>query len=374
MQDMELDRRQVLAAGAAGLVACRAPRPSGRDEPSRLDELLVAHADLLPERAGAGANHYPMAAEVLAAHGLEGEIDDAWIDGAELYMGALGRSAAIGDAAEASTALGAYDRFGDWLDFFRALLLRTPWETVVAQWAPRLAPAISAAAFHGVIRAGHAVRALRSRDTEARRDELAAGLAYWAARYVELPATTAGFDPSRTLRETLADLSHPWMGDRADVDFESVVDRLTARPIAPPVDAGLAGSASPRAALAEIVREGAAGFLEMLVLERHRIWLLHTVTGPAAVEWLLPVVDGAGAHRLVAYSRQAVVAMFAAYGEPCVAGAHVRRPGADWEAHLERAVASRSVHGIKLIDALLRFDTDDDPLWRSVAAQWFEWT
>ena len=31
-----------------------------------------------------------------------------------------------------------------------------------------------------------------------------------------------------------------------------------------------------------LVREAAAVFLEMLVLERHRIWILHTVTGPAA--------------------------------------------------------------------------------------------
>ena len=49
----------------------------------------------------------------------------------------------------------------------------------------------------------------------------------------------------------------------------------------------------------------------MLVLERYRIWMLHTITGPAAVELLLPEVDEAGARALVAYVRQAVVAMVA---------------------------------------------------------------
>ena len=41
---------------------------------------------------------------------------------------------------------------------------------------------------------------------------------------------------------------------------------------------------------------------------------------------------------------------------------------------LRRAADSGSVHGLKLVDALARFDRGDDPLWRSVAAQWFEWT
>ena len=40
---------------------------------------------------------------------------------------------------------------------------------------------------------------------------------------------------------------------------------------------------------------------------------------------------------------------------------------------IRRAADSRSVHGIKLIDALARFDRDADPVWRSVAEQWFEW-
>lgn len=370
---MDLGRRQLLAAGGACLVSCASgARPKGSHEPRALDTLLEAHADKLPERAGAGANHYPMAAEALEAMGREDAIDAAWsLEGAALYAGEAGRVGPIESDADVGRALGSYARFGDWLDCFRAALLREPWRDVLAAWSPRLAPALGAAAFHGVIRTGHAARALRRRETRARRDELAVGLAYWASRYVELPVAPRARG-EEDLRVTLTGLEHPWIDDHDDVDFFAVGERLTARPLAPTVD--LAPLADPRAELDRIVREAATAFLEMLVLERNRVWLLHTVTGPGAVEWLLPDVDERGARLLVAHARQAVVAMYAAYGEPYTPGAHVRARPAPWPALTGRAAASGSVHGIKLIDALERFDRDGDPLWRSVAEQWFEWT
>ena len=371
--DAKLDRRRLLAAGGLLFTSCGAGARLRPARSSRLDRLLDAHADLLPERAGAGANHYPMAAEALEAMGYEGDIDDSWIEGASLYTGELGRVKPIEGEADIASALGHYHRFGDWLDYFLATLRRESWHAVVARWAPRLAPAICAAAFHGVIRTGHAVRALRQRNGASRRNELAVGLAYWAARYVELPTTPKEDRTRASLRSTLADLSYPWVHDHTDVDFFAVLGRLTERPLAPPV-ALEEGVASPRADLDSIVHEAATAFLEMLVLERNRIWLLHTVTGPAAVQWLLPEVDRAGARVLVEYARQAVVAMYSAYGEPFTARAHVRSAPPEWPAQIQRAVDSRSVHGIKLIDALVRFDRDDDLLWRSVAAQWFEWT
>lgn len=368
-----LQRRQLLAAGGLLLTSCAAGTRRERTQPAPLDRLLEAHADALPEALGAGANHYPMAAEALEALGYEHAIDQAWIEGAALYAGELGRARVLVEQADLAAALGDYTRFGDWLDYFRVALRGASWNSVVAHWAPRLAPAICAAAFHGVIRTGHAARALRVRDTPARRNELAVGLAYWAARYVELPTTAGPHDARQSLPETLASLSYPWIDDHGDVPFSDVVERLTATPIAPPVALDETGS-SPRADLDELVREATAAFLEMLVLERNRIWLLHTVTGPAALQWLLPEVDRPGARRLVEYARQAVVAMYTAYGQPFTARAHVRASPPPWPLQVQRAVESRSIHGIKLLDALLRFERADDPLWRSVAVQWSEWT
>ena len=365
---MELDRRHFLATGGVFLASCRAgargPRPT-----TRLDRLLEAHAEVLPEAVGAGANHYPMAAEALEALGYEDAIEDSWRQGADGYAGELPR---VGPIEGTEDALGSYDRFGDWLDFFRAALARAPWRSVVAVWAPRLAPGIAGATFHGVIRSAHAARALRRRESGARRNELAAGLAYWAARYTELPAREGSRGERGSLRATLEQLEHPWLDDATDVDFFSVLERLTAVSLAPPVSLE-EREATPRAELDLLVREAAGAFLEMLVLERQRIWLLHTVTGPAAVDLLLPEVDRAGARKLVEYARQAVVALYAAYGAPYRAGAHVRDAPGEWPTLTRRAAESRSVHTIKLIEALARFDGGGDPLLRSVAAQWLEW-
>jgi len=336
----------------------------------RLDLLLEAHAEVLPESAG-GANHYPMAAEALEALGYGEEIEDDWRLGAQGYAGELTRVATIQEEA-AHDALGSYERFGDWLDLFRAALARAPWRSVVAAWAPRLAPGMVGATFHGLIRTAHAARGLRLRESEARRNELAVGLAYWAARYTELPVDERLRGDGRSLRATLAGLEHPWLDDREDVDFSAVVERLTSAPLAPPV-ALEPREATPRAELDLLVREAASAFLEMLVLERQRIWLLHTVTGPAAVDLLLPEVDTAGARRLVEHARQAVVALYAAYGAPFTRGAHIRASPGEWPTLTRQAAESRSVHTIKLIEALSRFDRDGDPLYRSVAAQWLEW-
>jgi hypothetical protein len=83
-------------------------------------------------------------------------------------------------------------RTGDWLDFFARALAGRQWRDVLAVWWPRLLPGIAAGASHGVIRVGHAVRALLDAETEARVAELGAGLAYWAARWQPLAPAGAG--------------------------------------------------------------------------------------------------------------------------------------------------------------------------------------
>jgi hypothetical protein len=365
---MELDRRRLIVAGGAVIAGGPGWR-AVRVDPAPLDRLLEAHADALPERVGAGANHYPMAAEVLEALGHEEAIEEGWVRGAEGYAGALPRAGAIEGLGR--DALGDYEgRFGDWLDHFRGALGRESWQAVVRTWAPRLAGGLVGATFHGLIRTAHAVRALRRARTPARLGELAVGLAYWAARYVELP-TREGDPGAGDLRTTLPGLEHPWLDDETDVPFDDVLIRMTERPIAPSVQME---SGDVRAGLDALVREAALAFLEMLVQERHRIWLLHTVTGPAAIDLLLPELDDEGARLLLAHARQAVVALYTAYGAPYTAGAHLREAPGEWPDLIEQAASSRSVHTIKLLEALRRFDHDPgDMLVRSVAAQWLEW-
>jgi hypothetical protein len=77
-------------------------------------------------------------------------------------------------------ALGQADCYGDWVGFFEAELVRSPFPDVLGQWLPRFVHDVGALLFHGLIRTAHAVRALDRQDTPARRGELARGLALWA--------------------------------------------------------------------------------------------------------------------------------------------------------------------------------------------------
>ena len=242
---MNLDRRQLLAAGGASLAACSAlPRTSRELDHAALDGVFHANARVAPELAGAGANHYPMGAEVLEAFGHPEAIPAAWSERAGAYGPVPAAGRPIEGAAEQRLALGDPERAGDWLACFRRALDEAPWSEVVSRWAPLLAPAATAAAFHGLIRTGHAVRALRRADTPARRDELAAGLAYWASRYVELPTSPDGLGPGNA-RALLPTIRSPWLADDTDVPFDGVVPRLLASPATAPVEVDRAFGGSP---------------------------------------------------------------------------------------------------------------------------------
>jgi hypothetical protein len=370
---MDLSRRELLVGGGALLASCRSAANATNGACGKLDAVLAAHAGALPEAAGRGASHYPMAAEALTTLGHEHTIPGAWQRGAAAYAGHVPRRLPIptnATTAEVTAALGDHDRFGDWLDHFDALLAIEPWRDVVAAWAPQLAPGLSGAVFHGAIRTAHAVRALRARSTAVRHHELAIGLAYWAARYTELPVATTL--PAPSFRDELESSPPPHLAADADVAFGAVMPHLlaTAAPLADP----FAGTRTdPYDAIVTIGRDAAVAFLEMLVQERQRIWLLHTVTAPAAIALLLPEVDATGAHRLVAHTRQAVVAMFHTFGAPFTRRASVRSSPPPWPELIARAANSNSVHTIKLVEALHRLDAPGDMLCRSVAVQWLEW-
>ena len=89
-------------------------------------------------------------------------------------------------------SLGDSRRGADWVGFFDRELAEAPWRAVLQAWVPRLAPGLMAAATHGLIRTGHAVRSLAANATPQRLHELAEGLGYWAATYQRLPGRPSG--------------------------------------------------------------------------------------------------------------------------------------------------------------------------------------
>src|SRR5262249_38730503 len=115
-------------------------------------------------------------------------------------------------------ALGEPRRLPDWTEWFRDRLWEEPWAEGLATWWPRWLPGLVPGSTHGVIRVGHAVRTLTgaggpagvtgergdpaATEEGARAsgagaaegpalDELAHGLAFWAARYRPLPGAAA---------------------------------------------------------------------------------------------------------------------------------------------------------------------------------------
>ena len=144
-----------------------------------------------PEFDGFLSNHGPMAAEAMVRHG-HSDLVGSWLDG---YMRRLEEfPSGLGPiGSDWQEALGDLRRVADWTAFFRAELGQGPWREVLNAWWPRLLPGVVAAATHGVIRVGHAVRALLADgDDPSHVAELAHGLAYWAARWQTLPGGHAG--------------------------------------------------------------------------------------------------------------------------------------------------------------------------------------
>src|SRR5947207_7108340 len=151
-----------------------------------LDGALGRLSGYGPGLANGNFNHAPMVAEALCALGRP----DAVMPWVERYRERLVARGPVGekiDAAEWRTALGRRDRFGAWSALFAEELREAAWREVLERWVTRLAPGVSAAATHGAIRVGHAVRSLAADETPLRLAELADALASWASSYSELP-------------------------------------------------------------------------------------------------------------------------------------------------------------------------------------------
>ncbi|MGK5637593.1 questin oxidase family protein [Streptomyces sp. URMC 126] len=162
-----------------------------------LNDALERLDDLGYER-GEGmdlANHGPMGAEALALLGHGDEVA-RWVvryrKAMEHHEPPSERFPLDTDESSWRPALGAFHRAGDWEGLFTRELAEAPWRDVLARWWPRLLPGLFAGLTHGLIRTAHAVRGLYAagdRPTAYQHRELARGLAYWAARYTELPGS-----------------------------------------------------------------------------------------------------------------------------------------------------------------------------------------
>lgn len=315
-----------------------------------LDGVLKRLAEKGPEFGPGLSNHGPMAVDALVALG-RADVIESW---AEWYAARLSDRPQARNPIAADgwrEALGDIGRAGDWSSFFVRTLNDGPWQDALAVWAPRLLPGIMAGATHGVLRTAHAVRSLERDGTLQRIAELGEGLAYWAARYQELPSA-----PPRSGSLRIADAlpcvalvgeSHRTRGMIYDAvkavdttDFAPVINLVNFN-----VDTGAFVSDVTRAFVRQYLGNA----------PHAAIAFVHTVTAPSALRILDPYLKGETASAAMRYMWQACASIYAAYART---GAELREPAGEIDVDrddlIDQAVATRDEHAIKFTEACLR--------------------
>jgi len=331
--------------GALAVAPLLAGPPAPRPRPE-LDEALERLAGTGPEFGGGLANHGPMASEALVRLN-RAEAVAPWVDG---YRRRLqpGLGGPIVAQTEWRAALGSIERVGGWVALFERELREAPWTAVLQEWVPPLAPGLSAAACHGLIRTGHAVRGLVERDEPLRRRELAQGLAYWAARHQALPDRPGAVG---TLRASQALGRVPILPDERR--GHGLISEALAHLAGLPAFADVAGLVDVHAdGFLSDLTETFAGVYLAHARPGSRITFIHAVTGPSALRLLLPHLSPDTGALLLRYGWQVAAAMYAGY-------ASTPRPApavAPWprEELIDRAVATGDEHAFKFTEACLR--------------------
>lgn len=332
-----------------------------------LDEALDMLSATGPEYAGGMSNHGPMAAEAICAMGRGDEVI-RWVEG---YRRKLESHPALREritGANWREALGDYRRAADWIAFFDSQLGEAAWRDVLDTWVGRLAPGTIAAATHGVIRTGHAVRGLAITETRERRHELAEGLGYWAARFEKLPEAQA--PGPRTLPSQAISSIEIIPPDRRG-NFRFLTEALAQLEDFP----SFAGTAAmvetagdPSHFVSDLTGTFAAVYLASAVDIMTTIAFVHCITAPAALRPMIPYLGHDSAQAAMRYAWQAAAALYVTFGR---APRPERMPDQVTENRdelIDRALANGDEHAIKLTEVCLgEYALDPNPMYLAAA-------
>ena len=317
-----------------------------------IDEMLDLLSFAGTERANGNANHGPMAAEALFALD-RGESVLPWV---EKYKSGLI------DAPEAANPiphsewrefLGDRSRLSDWIAFFDRELAEKSWQDTLQEWVPPLAPAVMAAATHGLLRTSHAVRSLSAQETPQRLHELAQGLGYWAARYQVLPGspspTNGGFSPSSAIAQVDRLHGPDFEGSGS---IQQQIMGLDQHPeFAPAIDLVDTGGG-----LSEFISNLTETFAGVyLANQKNLIAFVHTVTAPSSLRNIAPYLSEESACLAARYAWQACASIYSWYSvAPPLDTSEMYLPTEDHEELKDRAIAAGGAHSIKFTEACLR--------------------
>jgi hypothetical protein len=298
------------------------------------------------------SNHAPMVAEALCALGRPEEITP-WI---ERYRERMQPRPASGEPIGGdgwTEALGRRECFSDWSLFFANELEEAPWPAVVDRWVGRLAPGFCAAATHGVIRLGHAVRGIGTGETPSRRREIADALASWAASWQRLPEGDTRVFTTLPAREAIARVPMVPLARRRPGNITDALAVLADFPEFLPV-IGWIGSAGPLAPqIAELTELFARVYLANARDIATAIAFVHAVTSVAALGNIIPYVGEEIARHALRYAWQSGCALYACFGSG-IAFADAVSPCEKVEQQLvEQAIANGDEHVIKFTEACL---------------------
>ncbi len=318
---------------------------------ARHDEALALLEGLGPDLTNWMTSHVPMVAEALAAMG-EAAAAVTWVGAHRKTIQPRKAASAAIAADNWRAALGQRWNFADWSVLFAAEISRDGWQAVCDRWVARLAPGFAAAATHGVIRVGHAARALRVGETPLRLQELADALALWASTYVELPVAR-GASAKLSPFEALARV--PLVPEAKRQNGGAITVALGQLGHAPGFD-GVLDLIDVERSPEDTALEAAEAFARVVAAEVHSpltaIVFTHGVTGMGAALNLLPHVSEAIAQALVRYAWQSGAALVSAYATAPFDGAKPL-PAPPAVNRVARAVAHGDDHVIKLTEVCL---------------------
>jgi hypothetical protein len=235
------------------------------------------------------ACHGPMGAETLSTLGHD-DLVASWVEAYKARHQPLEVPSPTEridpyDKSSWQPALGDMSRVSDWAAMFRRELGAQPWPAVLQPWVPRLLPGYGGALTHGLIRVAHAVRALPidGSPSDLLVQEMAKGLAYWAASFKTLPGRPhlAG---SLTLPDAIARLPRP-QGQWSMIEAGTFarMDELSGFPAA--IEA-----LGPPGCIDGALSDLTASFCRMVLASSggSAVGLVHAITPTAAVRTLQP--------------------------------------------------------------------------------------
>jgi hypothetical protein len=265
-------------------------------------------------------------------------------------------------------ALGQRERFADWSVFFRDELGEAPWRDVLERWVGALASGFCAAATHGVIRVGHAVRGLSAGETPPRMRELADALAGWAATWQELAAGDPSANGAMRPRQAIARVPIVPPDKRLAGNIVAALGALKGFPEFVPVIRLLDTGGEIRTLVAELTNVFARVYLANARNIPTVIAFIHGVTSHSALGNIAPHVNDASARSALRYAWQTGCALYACYGTGTAMLDDFEPSDETEEGLIDRAVANGDEHVIKFTEACLsRYALDPSPAYFAAA-------